>query len=157
MSACCARETQPAVASSDACPLCGRRGVRVDPITLKALLVSDALRRGIPPAPRFCETPECSVVYFDAAVGVTFTEADVSVPVYAKQGSAPDVPVCYCFEITRRMVRAEAERGGAEPASRGINREVKAGHCACEVRNPKGSCCLGDVVSEEKGAMGEEA
>ncbi len=113
MSACCANETQPTVASSDTCPLCGSRGVRVEPVTLKALLVSDALRRGIPPAPpRFCATPECSVVYFDSAVGATFTEADVSVPVYSKQKSAPDVPVCYCFEITRRMVRAEAERGG---------------------------------------------
>lgn len=157
MSTCCASGTQPAVASSDACPLCGSRGVRVDPITLKALLVSDALRRGIPPAPRFCATPECSTVYFDSAAGVTFTEADVSVPVYSKQRNAPDVPVCYCFEITRRMVRAEAKGEGREPASRGINREVKAGHCACEVRNPKGSCCLGDVISEEKSARGEEA
>ncbi len=153
MSACCATETQPAVASSDACPLCGQRGVRVDPITLKALLVSNALRRGIPPAPRFCATPECSVVYFDGAAGVTFTEADVSVPVYAKRRTAPDAPVCYCFEITRQMIRAERP----ERTSQEISREVKAGHCACEVRNPKGSCCLGDIASEEKSAIGEKS
>jgi hypothetical protein len=131
--------------------------VRVDAITLKALLVSEALRRGVPPAPRFCATPECSTVYFDSAAGVTFSEADVSVPVYAKRPGAPDVPVCYCFGITRRTVRAEANREGAEPASRRIQADVNAGHCACEVRNPKGTCCLGDVFAEEKSAVREEA
>ncbi len=156
MSACCATENQPAVVSADACPLCGSRGVRVDPITLKALLVPEALRRGIPPAPRFCATRECLIVYFDAIAGVTFTESDVSVPVYAKRSEDANVPVCYCFGITRQTLRAKANRGGAERASLRINADVKAGHCACEVRNPKGTCCLGDVVAEEKIVMGEE-
>lgn len=157
MSACCVTETQAPALSQDMCPLCGTRGVRVDPITLKALLVPEALRRGIPPAPRFCATPECSIVYFDSAAVVTFSEADVSVPVYAKHSGAADVPVCYCFGITRRTVRAEAHREDAKPASHRIKADVNAGHCACEVRNPRGTCCLGDVFAEEKSAMREEA
>lgn len=37
----------------------------------------------------------------------------------------------------------------AEPAHelrKMIAAEVKADHCACEVKNPKGACCLGDLV-----------
>jgi hypothetical protein len=29
------------------------------------------------------------------------------------------------------------------PAS--IAAEIRAEHCACEVKNPQGSCCLGDI------------
>jgi hypothetical protein len=150
MSACCATEGQPAVVSPGACPLCGNRGVRVDPITLKALLVPEALRRGIPPAPRFCATRECAIVYFDSAAGVTFFESDVSVPVYAKRAEDADVPVCYCFGVSQRTIREEANREHARSVSQRIRDEVTAGHCACEVRNPKGVCCLGDVIAAEK-------
>lgn len=150
MSSCCATSPPEAVASAEACPLCLRRGVRVDPITLKALLVPEALRRGIPPAPRFCATRDCPIVYFDAASAVTFREADVSVRVYAKHPEEADVPVCYCFGFSLRMIHEEAKREGASAASQQIRAELKAGHCACEVRNPKGTCCLGDVVAAEK-------
>jgi hypothetical protein len=124
--------------------------VAVDRITLKALLTGDALRRGIPPNPRFCATPRCSVVYFDAEAGVQFTEIDLIEPVHAKRPGHPDVPVCYCFGATPRSIAEEIRRTGASSASREIAAEVKAGHCACEVRNPKGSCCLGDVARIEK-------
>jgi hypothetical protein len=30
---------------------------------------------------------------------------------------------------------------------------VKAGNCACEVRNPQGSCCLGNVQATVKQVM----
>lgn len=152
MSACCATENLAAAASPEACPLCGRRGGRVAAITLKALLVSNALRRGIPPKPRFCATPQCSVVYFDSAAGVTFIEADVSLPVYAKRSEDADVPVCYCFGVSSRAIREEAKHERERSVSEEIKAEVTAGHCACEVRNPKGTCCLGDVVAAEKAA-----
>ncbi len=38
-----------------------------------------------------------------------------------------------------------------------IAREIKAGHCACEVKNPSGRCCLGDVRAYEKRAAQSEA
>ena len=34
-----------------------------------------------------------------------------------------------------------------------ITAEVKAGNCACEIRNPQGSCCLGNVNAAVKRAM----
>ena len=39
----------------------------------------------------------------------------------------------------------EIEAHGASKIPDRIKAEVKAGFCACEVKNPAGSCCLGDV------------
>jgi hypothetical protein len=36
-----------------------------------------------------------------------------------------------------------------------ITQEVKAGRCACEVKNPAGSCCLGDVARVLQAAVTE--
>ncbi len=142
MSDCCDDDECAVPAAAEACGACGERGVAVDRITLKALLTPGALRRGFPPNPRFCASPECPIVYFDPQADMRFTEDDLLVPVHAKHPGDPDVPVCYCFGVTRRSVVAHS--------SRDIAAEVRAGHCACEVRNPKGSCCLGDVVRIEQ-------
>ncbi|GAC1430445.1 MAG: copper chaperone Copz family protein [Thermoanaerobaculia bacterium] len=151
MSSCCAGAScEVASAAADECRLCGNRGVTVDRITLKALLTPAALRTGVPPKPHICSTAGCSVVYFDSEAGVKFTEQDLIVPVHAKHADDPDVLVCYCFDMTPRSVAARIDRDGRISASADIAAEVKAGHCACEVRNPKGSCCLGDVIRIEK-------
>jgi mercuric ion transport protein len=41
------------------------------------------------------------------------------------------------------------------PSSRpmGITAEVKAGNCACEVKNPSGKCCLGEIARAAQGAV----
>jgi len=128
---------------STVCRTCGVKGLPVDPITLKALFTPDALRRGVPIDARFCPTPTCPIVYFGSTG--TFTEDDLTVRVHAKHPHDDDVPVCYCFEYTSLKIHRE---DGA--ASKNIAREIKAGHCACEVENPKGACCLGDVIRVEK-------
>jgi hypothetical protein len=38
-----------------------------------------------------------------------------------------------------------------------ITAEIKAGNCACEIRNPQGFCCLGNVNAAVKRAMSEIA
>ncbi len=121
------------------------KGSSVDPITLKALLTPDGLRRGVPPAPRFCANPTCDVVYFDRSVPVLFSENDLTVLVHAKHPEDDDVPACYCFGYTPRRIREEIGS-----VSKTITAEVKAGHCACEVKNPKGVCCLGDIAKIER-------
>lgn len=133
--------------TAESCRSCGGPGQTVDRITLKALLTPDALRRGVPESPRFCATRECPVVYFDSRSQVAFTELDVVVPVYAKHPYDMSVPVCYCFQVTPGDIAAEDPMGSSRKM---IAAEVKAGHCACEVRNPKGSCCLGDVLRAEQ-------
>ncbi len=133
--------------ASGSCRSCGQIGQAVDRITLKALLTPAALRRGVPESPRYCAAPACPVVYFDANAQSEFTELDVLVRVYAKHPSDSSIPVCYCFQVTAEDISAEVQIGSLRSM---IAAEVKAGHCACEVRNPKGSCCLGDVLRVEQ-------
>ena len=129
------------------CAKCGQGGAAVDRITLKALLTPDGLRRGVPAQPRYCAAPDCPIVYFDVDGDMTFTEADVAVRVYAKHADDPDVPVCYCFGVN---VSAMSDTERARELREMVTHEVQAGHCACEVRNPKGACCLGDLVRIER-------
>jgi hypothetical protein len=44
----------------------------------------------------------------------------------------------------------EIESTGASTAVDRIRRHIDAGRCACEVRNPRGACCLGDVIAAIK-------
>jgi hypothetical protein len=129
------------------CPQCGQAGAAVDRITLKALLTPDGLRRGIPAQPRYCATVHCPIVYFDAAGEFSVTEAELVVRVYAKHPDDADVPVCYCFGVNAGFL-CDTDR--AREAREMIANEVQAGHCACEVKNPKGACCLGDFVRVER-------
>lgn len=150
MSSCCTPTGCTTETASDVCPRCGTRGVAVDPITLKALLTAEGLRRGVPASPRFCSTASCDVVYFDAAVPVTFSERELTVRVHAKHPDDDTVPVCYCFGHTPASVRDEILRSGKSTAFKTVTADVQAGHCACEVKNPKGACCLGDIARSEK-------
>lgn len=102
---------------------------------------------------RYCPTPECPVVYYDDA-GTVVERTGVRVPVSAKD-PGPDVPLCYCFGHTRRAIAEEIATRGSSTVSTAIAREIKAGRCACEVKNPSGRCCLADVRSYEKEAMQE--
>ena len=129
------------------CPRCEQVGLPVDRITLKALLTPDGLRRGIPKQPHYCATLDCEVVYFDREENVTFAEGELTVRVYAKHPNDADTPACYCFAVN---VGAMCEPVRARELREMVAREVQAGHCACEVRNPKGACCLGDLVRIER-------
>jgi len=150
MSACCSDTSCDVSLKSvaDGCPLCGKNGRPLDPNTLKALLTPAALRRGLPKNARFCATEDCPIVYFDDTV--SFTEDDLIVHVHAKHPHADDVFVCYCFEHTPGTIREETAHTGVSRASKEITGEVNQEHCACEVKNPKGTCCLGDVAKVEK-------
>lgn len=133
-----------------ACPRCGVVGHEVARETVGAMASLEVPAAVLAhPAFRFCETPTCEVVYYadDAVV----PRALVRVKVHAKD-SGLDVPLCYCFGHTRRSIAKEIATTGNSSASQVITREIKAGHCACEVKNPSGRCCLGDVRAYEKRA-----
>jgi hypothetical protein len=113
--------------------------------TVKALLTAEGLRAGVPQAPRFCASPRCAVVYFDDVSDRRVLESELTIRVHAKHSDDESVPVCYCFEYTLAAIRRSSGR-----ASDDVRREVEAGRCACEVKNPKGTCCLGDVMRIER-------
>lgn len=93
----------------------------------------------------FCRTAECPVVYFSADGSQSFTKEQIRVPVYQKEPNDESVLVCYCFYHSPATIRAEFLRIGASRAKEEIDQGIKAGQCACELRNPQGSCCLGNV------------
>jgi hypothetical protein len=126
------------------CPSCGQKGKKVDHITLKAMLnVSLLALRDTPYL--FCRTTDCEVVYFSAAGAQAFTKAEIRVPVHQKEPTDETVPVCYCFWYSPATIRAEWLATGASTVIAAINGGIRAGQCACEVRNPQGRCCLGNV------------
>jgi hypothetical protein len=73
-----------------------------------------------------------------------FSVDDVAVKVFAKD-QGDEVPVCYCFNWTRGRIKQQIGATGRSTAALEIAREIKAGHCACDLKNPKGECCLGEV------------
>lgn len=126
-----------------ACPNCGEKGKPVQGQTVKSLL-SVTLRRVRNTEYLFCRMPTCPVVYFTMDGTETFTVAQVRERVYQKESDSADVFVCYCFRHTVGEIRA------ATPPARiaildDINAGIQADQCACDLRNPQGSCCLGYV------------
>jgi len=59
-------------------------------------------------------------------------------------------PLCYCFGESEASIRAEIEATGRSAAVERIREHIAAGRCACEIRNPRGACCLGDVTAAVK-------
>ncbi len=141
-----------------ACPRCGEVGRVVADETIQAILKPGHADGLLVVERRFCKTPGCAVLYYGADGRVVETGA-ASVRVGVKETDDP-VPLCYCFGFSRADVRRQvAERGDSDIPAR-ITAEVRAGRCSCEVRNPSGTCCLGDVnkaVKEAKGALSRGA
>jgi Zinc binding domain len=134
------------------CPRSGSVGSAVDRHTIKALLTEEALRRLTPDEYRFCADAECDVVYFNSQ-GMQFATQDVRVPVWQKLPFGTR-PVCYCFGESEASIRAEFASSGQSSAVERIREHIAAGRCACEIRNPRGACCLGDVISAVKRVKG---
>ncbi len=144
-----ARPLRPHTEADAACPGCGGRGRAIEVVTLKSLLRPDALTRLDPFADhRFCHTPGCPVVYWSS--GGQFVEADLRVGVFQK-ASADPLPVCYCFGFPSHAIEEDARRCGHSSVLDTIKQHVAAGRCACDLQNPQGSCCLGDVAAVVKG------
>lgn len=137
--------------AANVCPACGKTGKPVQGQTVKALLAV-SLREVRDAEYLFCRTQTCPVVYFSPDGERTFTVEEVRERVYPKEPDADGVFVCYCFRHTVGELRA------ASPETRlaivdDINIGINAGQCACDLRNPQGSCCLGNVRGLAKPIM----
>lgn len=140
---CCAGPDE--FEQSVACRVCGTAGQAVEPLTVKALLSDAALARYEHAAYRFCPDAACAVVYF-AETGTTFTTDDVRERVWQKEAPG-DRTLCYCFGENEADISREIERTGRSEAVQRVRAHIAAKRCACEVRNPRGACCLGDLVA----------
>jgi len=148
MSDCCCAKSEPAPRNIAVCPISGTKGATVDLQTVKAVLTNAALRRVTAAAHQFCADPGCDVVYF-ADDGTTYSTGDIRVPVWQKEPAGART-VCYCFGENEADIRAEIALNGTSDAVERVKAHIKASRCACEVRNPRGTCCLGDVAAAVK-------
>ena len=130
---------QPDLNSAVVCPTNGRKGRRVETLTIRALL-NRSLTEVSETKYWFCPDPACPTVYYSHDGSQTFDEAAVRERVYQKHAQDSAVLVCYCFQHTLGAIAADGARLEDE-----ISAGVKNGQCACEIRNPQGSCCLGNV------------
>jgi len=138
-----AQDVQRLPRAMNACPECREIGKLVQGQTVKAML-SVTLCRVQETKYLFCRTQNCPVVYFSVDDKQTFVVEEVRERVYQKEPKAQDVFICYCFRHTVGDLRA------ASPERRiaivdDINTGINTGQCACDLRNPQGSCCLGNV------------
>jgi hypothetical protein len=92
----------------------------------------------------FCPSRDCGVVYYSVDNQQQFMRSDVRERVYQKEPEAAQVQVCYCFDYRAGTLRA-ASTAERDLIVAEINAGIQAGQCACDLRNPQGSCCLGNV------------
>ena len=156
MSDCCSADAKigrmPVVLP---CPVNGTRSKQVDMLTVKSLVRTLPLE--MPNTQYyFCDASDCDVVYFasesDAPI---FRREDLLVRVGAKETADP-IPVCYCIGFTRTEIQREVVETGRSTIVDRIKAEVKAGNCSCEVKNPSGKCCLGELTRIVKDRLNEK-
>lgn len=140
--------TAEAVKTALICPRCDQSGQPVPTRTIKHQVKPEFLTAVEDGSFNFCRGATCDAVYFNGR-GLVLTKADVHQRIGLKETKDP-VPICYCFGFTERMVVEELRTTGDCSIPQRIAAEVKAGNCACEVRNPQDSCCLGNVTAAVK-------
>jgi len=160
------------------CPSCEQKAKRVSAVTLGALLVEECASQfakdgnsrcdidGCNPLAgdtgwRFCESQGCDVVYFSEEGNTTFTGSQLKVPVGVKETEG-ERPLCYCFGHSVASIKDELRSTGQSVALEDIRAKMKDPGCRCEIENPSGSCCLGNVAKgikiaqEELGLVGSD-
>jgi hypothetical protein len=140
----CSTTANPAPAA--ACPTNHLVGRPVGLLTLRSLLALPLTVVSSAQEYRFCSAPDCPTVYYGADGKQVFSETDLRERVYQKHIRSDAVPVCYCFQHTVGEIRDDLKRTGTSTIVDGITEGIRAGQCACDIRNPQGSCCLGNVL-----------
>lgn len=140
--------------AADTCGRCGSRGQPVPRETLESLLTADARER-LRPGPYFFDrNRSCEVIYFSNEHNSYFIKSDLSIRVGLKE-SEPPITICYCFGHTEESARHEIANTGRSTVAEAITKEIQAGNCACEVKNPAGRCCLGEVKKTVQAIVSE--
>jgi len=132
-----------AESASGLCPVAGRAGRRVPSITVRGLVRNPATSDGAEVGWFYCDLADCDVVYFEPG-GRVIRKEELTVRVGAKEKEPPRT-LCYCFGHTVEEIREEIERTGRCTVAASIRGRIRAGECRCELVNPSGSCCLGEV------------
>jgi len=95
------------------------------------------------------------IVYF-LPCGDCLLKPDVRVRLGLKE-TQDRVPSCYCFGFADAIVVEKIRPSGNCAIPQCVTAEAPAGNCACEICNPQGSCCLGNVNSALKRIASKQA
>jgi hypothetical protein len=117
------------------CPRCGASGESVQPQTLEAHALPEALTK-LASGACYCPTPTCEVVYFDAFERVV-TTSELLHPVYPKD---PDAPICPCFGATCELIEQDLAEGTVQRV-RKLVEQAKSPQARCEVLSVNGRSC----------------
>lgn len=151
MNDCCSLPVQKGESYLSRCPRCGEKGQPVKALTIRSLTREDwpgypAIIDGY-----FCTNPHDPTVYYFPGREQVINKEDLKIRVGLKEQQEP-IYVCYCFRHTRAEIEADFLRNNSSTIEADIRRKVKAGKCSCEIQNPSGRCCLGDVRKVAKAA-----
>lgn len=132
------------------CPSCKTKAKNVQLLTIKSMLKPAVLGSiNAKESHYFCATKDCYVVYFDTSHKEYFL-SDIKVDVHQKDDSLR-TPVCYCFDWTKEKIKQYVENELTPNPLEHIRANIKENRCGCEINNPQGSCCLGNVTKYIKG------
>jgi hypothetical protein len=134
------------------CPECGKEGKTLAPLTLRALLKDEFAGQIADADYRFCDAKDCNFVYFGN--GQTFSKSQLNVAVGVKETQGKR-PLCYCFGHSVATLKEEIRTKGQSDALQDIRKKMKDPGCACEVKNPSGTCCLGTFAKGIEDAKSE--
>jgi CopZ-like zinc binding protein len=126
------------------CGSCSGKSRPVSRKTVLLMLKPDLLERAMHGSYSFCSERDCSIVYFEDKGSQEFTVDDLRIRVGVKVKDDP-IPLCYCFGFDESHIRDEIEQTGNTSVRDTVSRLIGEGLCACEVRNPSGICCLGEM------------
>ncbi len=144
MIGCCKDRNLDSGGARPNCPACEQVGRPVDRVTLEHLLLSLRVADIQCRQYYFCRTLTCNVVYYSEERSQSFLKTDLKVRVGLKETEDP-IPLCYCFDHSEKMIYDEIAGTGETRIPEMIRSEIKAGNCECEIKNPEGTCCLGNV------------
>ena len=126
------------------CPESGTISRKIQHRTIEHLVKPELVDKILASQYYYCAAADCPIVYFSQDGASKFNTEDIQLAVLAKD-QGKDVNVCYCFDWTRGRIEEEIRETGVSTASQKIAEKVRASLCECDIKNPKGTCCLGDI------------
>ncbi len=145
MGNCCNSVKKNSTENTIFCPSCGNKAKNVQLITIKSMIKPSVLGSiNAMENHYFCATKDCHIVYFDTS-NKKYLLSDLKVAVHQK-GDALSTQICYCFDWTKEKIKYSIENELTPNPLEEIRANIKENRCGCEVNNPQGSCCLGNVT-----------
>ena len=132
------------------CPDSGTSSRKIQRRTIEHLVKPELVEKILAAQYYYCSDSDCPVVYFSQDGDSRFTTEDIQVAVFAKD-PGKEVNVCYCYDWTRGRIEDEIRKTGDSTASKEVAEKVRASLCECDIKNPKGTCCLGDLNNYVEG------